>query len=375
MSTPPIDPAMPGHAAPATAPVDLPLAEQLWSRLRGAGLVAAETPPAEDDMPWYLAALIGIAAWGAALLLAGFFFSLFGEWLDEPAPQLMLGAGCAVVALVLLRRFRGREFFEQAGTALALLAQLLIGMGLHEALGRHGTARLGDGLAWALLGGVALALYVLGTQTLHRFVCGVVLCVSLLGVSWSLLPRDYGQALLAFPVMAWAAALLWRRSQGVDRVALALPPLAWAFSLTAIGLAWWSSPSVLDLSPSWKWAWMVSLALVAALLPATAWVTWRRAHAGAAMPLWALLLTLLFAGLGLLAPGIALGATLVLIGAASLRKTLIGVGAICLAVYLAHYYYQLSVPLLEKSIWLGASGAALLGARALLRRRAPGESS
>lgn len=374
MSTPPIDPAMPERTLPETGPVDLPLAGQLWSRLRGAGLVSADTPPAEDDMPWYLAALIGIAAWGAALLLAGFLFSLFGDWLDQPTPQLVLGTGCAVVALALLRRFRGREFFEQAGTALALLAQLLIGMGLHEAL-RDGTARLGDGLAWALLGGIALALYVLGTQTLHRFVCGVVLCVSLLGLSWSLLPRDHGPALLTFPVMAWAAALLWRRSQSEDRVALALPPLAWAFSLTAIGLAWWSSPSVLDLSPSWKWAWMVSLALVAALLPATAWVTWRRAHAGAAMPLWALLPTLLFAGLGLLAPGIALGATLVLIGAASLRKTLIGVGAICLAVYLAHYYYQLSVPLLEKSIWLGASGAALLGARALLRRRASGETT
>ena len=71
------------------------------------------------------------------------------------------------------------------------------------------------------------------------------------------------------------------------------------------------------------------------------------------------------------APGVAFGLMLVLLGFALHRPALLGVGLLGVAVYLVHYYYQLDVPLLQKSGWLLAGGAALLLARMVWRRGTP----
>ena len=56
---------------------------------------------------------------------------------------------------------------------------------------------------------------------------------------------------------------------------------------------------------------------------------------------------------------------------ASHRPALLATGLIGTGVYLIRYYYQLDVPLLEKSQWLLLGGVALLAIRFVLARTAP----
>ena len=75
-----------------------------------------------------------------------------------------------------------------------------------------------------------------------------------------------------------------------------------------------------------------------------------------------------FALIWLRAPGVNLGVMLALTAFASHRPALLATGLLGTGVYLIRYYYQLDVPLLEKSQWLLLGGVALLAIRFALTR-------
>lgn len=336
-------------------------ATTLWSRLRDAGLVTGEMPASSSDTPWYLAALVGVSAWIAALLLFGFFAALFNELWRNGGTALVLGVLCCAGALVLLRVARGGEFLGQGAIALSLAGQILIGVALHDLVD--------DSLAWCGLGAVALVLYALGATPMHRFLCGAVFAAALVGLCADL---DDSWLLLPLPLLAWLAGALWWRGERQDALAPQLSPLAWALSLAALLMAWFGGGGELGLhravDPGWRLG--AQLATVA-LLPTTAALLlqpWRAASGrthGALLVLGALALALLW----LRAPGIAFGLMLALIGFAVSRPALLVAGLAGVGVYLLRYYYQLEVPLLQKAQWLALSGAALLLARFVYLRR------
>ena len=96
------------------------------------GTLMDTAPEIADDTPWYLAALIGVSAWIAALFFFGFFLALFDDLYRQPALAFPMGAACCVVAWLLLRVARGRDFIEQFAIATSLVGQLLIGMAFVE---------------------------------------------------------------------------------------------------------------------------------------------------------------------------------------------------------------------------------------------------
>jgi uncharacterized membrane protein len=63
------------------------------------------------------------------------------------------------------------------------------------------------------------------------------------------------------------------------------------------------------------------------------------------------------------APGLLLGLIVVMLGAASGSKTLIGTGIGIFGIFLAAYFYGIEVSMLAKSITLVATGSAILAAR------------
>ena len=325
----------------------------LWSRLRDAGLVTGEVPASSSGTPWYLAALVGVSAWIAALLLFGFFAALFDQLWRNGGTALVLGALCCASALALLRVARGGEFLGQGALALSLAGQILIGMALHDLVG--------DNLAWCGLGAVALLLYALGATPMHRFLCGAVFAAALVGFCTEI--DDRGLA-LPLPVLAWAALVLWWWNEHRDGASARLSPMAWALSLAALLLAWFGNDGEFmhnDLDPAWRvgaqlaTAALLPVTVAALLLPGDS-----RRH-DVLLLLGAFALALLW----LRAPGIAVGLALALAGFATSRIALLVVGFGGVGVYLLRYYYQLDVPLLQKAQWLALSGAALLLARSV----------
>lgn len=335
-------------------------ANALWARLREAGLVTGEIPVASADTPWYIAALVGVSAWIAALLLFGFFAALFDQLWRNGGTALVIGALCCAGALALLRGARGGGFLGQGAIALSLAGQILIGMGLHDLVS--------SSLAWCGLGAAALGMYALGATPVHRLLCGAVLAAALAGLCFDL---DGNWRLLPLPLLGWLAAASWWRSERHDAFAQQLSPLAWALSLAALLLAWVGAGSGPDRIVAPGWSLGAQLGAVA-LLPATAAVllqprpaALRRGH-NVALLVGAIALALLW----LRAPGIAVGLALALIGFAVSRPALLVAGLAGVAVYLWRYYYQLDVPLLQKAQWLALSGVALLLARLVYRRMA-----
>ena len=332
--------------------------QTLWARLRAAGAVTGDAPAQSEGLPWYLAGLIGVSAWIAAGLLFGFFFLLFDQIWKSPGIAATAGALCIAAALVLLRIARGREFFEQSAIALSLAGQLLVGIGFSE--------WFGDTAGWAGIAAVALVLYVSGSQTMHRFLCGAVFAAAVVAICNELDTSAYGPSRMALPVLAWLAFAAWWRAKYEDIRALPMSPLAWALSLAALLMAFFSD---LDWGPSDRDAmtlriWIANIA-IAVLLPLTAW------RLGGARHLLPLLCAVAFALIWLRAPGVSLGVMFMLIAFASHRPALLATGLIGTGVYLVRYYYQLDVPLLEKSQWLLVGGIALLAIRFVLARTAP----
>ena len=338
-------------------------AEALWSRLRAAGGVSGEAPAHRDGLPWYLAGLIGVSAWIAAGLLFGFFAALFDELWKTPEIAVPAGALCIAAALALLRAARGRkfnsefigEFIEQSAIALSLVGQLLVGVGFNE--------WFGNTAGWAGSAAIALALYGFGAQTMHRFLCGVVFTVAAVAICNELDTVTYDISPVALPVLAWLAFVAWWRTEYEDIRTLPLSPLAWALSLFALLMVFFGDfelwPTARD-AMSWRiWGPQIAVALLLTL------TVWRLAGVRQLLPV---LCAVAFALIWLRAPGVNLGVTLALTAFASHRPALLATGLIGTGVYLIRYYYQLDVPLLEKSQWLLLGGVALLAIRFALAR-------
>ncbi len=333
--------------------------DALWSRLRAAGAVRGDATAPGDGLPWYLAALIGVSAWIAAVLLIGFFAALFDNLWKTPVIAATGGALCIAAALGLLRIARGRaflrEFTEQSAIALSLVGQFLV----RFALGKW----FGDTAGWAAIAAIALALYAFGAQAMHRFLCGAIFTIALVSICNELDTARYGVSPVGLPMLAWLAFAAWWRAEYEDTRSLPLSPLAWALSLAALWMVFFGEQEWVmkgEGTVTWRiWGPQIAVAL---LLPLT---VWRLAGVRRLLPV---LCAVAFALIWLRAPGVNLGMILALTAFASHRPALLATGLISIAAYLLRYYYQLDVPLLEKSQWLLLGGTALLVLRFVLTR-------
>ncbi len=338
-------------------------AQALWQRLAQDGAVSGDAPDLADDTPWYLAALIGVSAWIAALFFFGFFLALFDDLYRAPALAFAMGAGCCVAAWVLLRVARGRDFIEQFAIATSLVGQLLIGMAFFE----WGERPDGDDhwrLVWLGIGAVAALMYALGRPSMHRFLCGVIVAVALLALC---IVDDPASKYFAIPLLAWTMFAAWWRSAGHDRLAVALPPLAWALALVLLFSTWFVG-RVYDVFTGRieqsRDLLLIADVLVVPLLPlCTFWLASRQPALDARRRVFALGFAAGFALLLWRAPGVSIGVTLALIGFALYRPALLAVGLLGTGAYLFDYYYHLQLTLLEKSAWLAAAGVAVLAVR------------
>lgn len=338
-------------------------AQAVWQRLRQADVVSGNAPDIDDETPWYLAALIGVSAWIAALFFFGFFLALFDDLYRHPALAFPMGAGCCAVAWLLLRVARGRDFIEQFAIATSLVGQLLIGMAFFE-WGQHAGGDDRWRLAWLGVGSVAAILYAIGRPSMHRFLCGAIVAVALLAVC--LVDGDATKH-FAIPLLAWAMFAAWWRSAGHDRLAIALPPLAWALGLVLLFSIWFVARQAAIFTGATgqvRESLRFGEALVVPLLPLCAyWLAARQPALDARGRLSALAFAAGFALLLWRAPGVSIGMTLALIGFALYRPALLAVGLLGTAAYLFDYYYHLQLTLLEKSGWLAAAGVAVLAVR------------
>lgn len=345
-----------------------PPRDELWERLRAAGVAQGEPPEAPGEAPWFVRLMLGIAGWIGAAFLLGFFGVALAHLLRSPGSQLALGALLCAAVAVALRAVRHGDLLGQFALAVSLTGQALMASGLEDALGMPSAA-----------GAVAAQqaiLFVMISGTVHRTWCafsgGYALVIAL--HAWGLAPFA-GPLLLAASALAWLRELEHPREAGLLRAAgYGLGVAAFLASLGGgawIGALWLRDPLAPGAAGLWSAiAWgVVVLAAAAALL--------RREGVPLASADGALAMAgaLIVAAAAARAPGIAPATGLLVLGYANGNRVLAGLGIAALIGYLAHYYYSLHATLLVKSQLLAAAGIALLAARYAMRRLSSGRQA
>ena len=325
-----------------------------------AALVAA----AEDEMPVYLRAVVGIGAWVATILLLGFFFEidLFKSYMEA----IVVGVVLVGTTIWLGPRARG-EFARHAAVAVSLAGQGLIVFGIDKATHQNGlTATVATFLS--------IALIVIIPDRLLRFLSTVI---AVLAGTIALAAFERRGYLDVAALIVVACACVWRvdlqtRSDEMDE---ALTPVGFGLIVGLFGICLFGAfnsaalrirsgdHTISTLGP----ATTIGIALALAVLVRTVLgehYTRRRGPIG-----WPI-----FAGIALLAavtldsPGIIAGIAVLVLGFDRRNVVLIELAIAFLLVFGAAYYYALDLTLLQKSGVLVATGALCFAARLLLGR-------
>jgi uncharacterized membrane protein len=298
--------------------------------------------------PWYIVALLTAGAWIAASLFLFFFIAI--KWVEDGPSFVALGVGY-IAASVGLGYFTRSVFFQQLGIALGIAGQISLAVGIQQ---------IGDrmDLTWACLTGVAILLFFLQPNGIHRF---LTVFVGLFGTaSWidaSNYERLYHVLLLG---MAVAGVYGWERES----------------ALVARGRAPWMRPLVAGLTLA---APVVAYAMEQepALLPRGVWIS----SAGLGLlflyivrrvaPLPALVFALLFLVFSFDRPGLIASLAFAMLAYDRGHRP---IAVLLLAAFVAnvgYIVYRLDIDWLYRSLLLAGGGAVLLAMYGVMRLTAP----
>lgn len=302
----------------------------LWQQLVEAGLVIGDPPPPEPAGPaWYVHALLGCAAWVAALFLTIVLVAFF-----RFEGALAIGGTLACAAgLALLRS--PSPFLTQLGLAASIAGQagLLFGLGVFRDFNR--TA--------AVMAAILILPSLLTTNSIYRAWCtgASILLLAAALEQWSPLTIAIAAALVTFVFLVQPQI---PRAYGYGA----------AIALVAIDLLTHFGRNPHPQAP-----------YAGGLLAGLALVYTAHHFFGLQGSVYAALISLIL----IPAPGVAAALLIILIGFGCAAPTLTGLGIAAGLAYLSHFYYSQSFTLLNKSLVLLATGLALLALRWFLFRK------
>lgn len=338
-------------------------AEIVWAKLAEAGWVRGEMPAAgEPPAPWYLRAMIGIAAWIAAAFVLSSVGALVYRVFDSATLSIVTGSILCATAATMMHRSREGLFLRQFGLAIAIAGESLLALGLYTAVGLHRS------LGWLAIAAVQVVLVVVIRDPTHRIIAAFfAMSAAFLGAlqfgTPALLPPI---AAVAFAATALAAdrsaaqhALLQPASTGIALALLLFAPVAIILDDTShrtmsalLANARWLQPMLLA----------ATFAGVAAVLLHRARIDDKRIVVAAALAIVALI-AVTWPVQGLLAALI-----VIVVAFAMGRPALTGLGLVTAAAMLGYYYFSLQTTLMTKSLSLMVAGVVLLVAGWALSR-------
>lgn len=339
----------------------------LWQRLAAADLVAGDVPaPGGDGTAWYIRAMLGAAAWIAAVFLLAFIGMAMNELVRTDVAKIVGGLVVCAGAAVLLRVSAG-PFVGQLALALSLTGQALFALGMLNMFDR---GRAPGATPLFVIAALEALLGVAVPNVAHRVICTIAAALALAYALWSA-----GLGTLGLPLVAAGFVAVELDSRRLARLPRLYPAIGIGLALAIVAIYpvqivggepffGRAREHALLLGPRFADAAMGAVFFGAAL--------WLVARAGVArgspahLAVLAGALALAFVCVGV--PGLAAALLVLLLGFATSQRLLMGLGTLALLGALGRYYYTLSATLLAKSAILLATGAVLLMFGALLRR-------
>ena len=333
-----------------------PTLDELWTHLSNQGNIADDAPlPTRSDeekpMPWYVAGLVGIGAWIAAVFLMAFLFAT--ELMNNEQSMLITGIVFCGVALGFKYALRHAIFPNQLAFALSLAGQgLIIG------------SRFEMATLWPIVLTVLIlegVLFVLYPDSVHRLSSLMAIVVAIVAqlADWSM--TVYVPAMVV--LLATGSLGVWWQQHAIklSRGWGFFAPLAIGLPLSVLGLCIVQLTAAEFVDGPW---WQAAVGLGVLLLVLGGLILHELdLPSGSVVGVGILLLTAVLMVPAFETPGV-LAAVLVL-GLAFWRRhaLLLGIGIAGLLLFISGYYYNLDLTLLTKSLILMGSGLALLALR------------
>lgn len=319
----------------------------------------------EEALPWYLHAVIAVGAWLAAGFFIAFFFALLGRQLMSSDEPMMITGLLVIAAAAGVRRLTRAAFPAQVCLAFSVAGHALLLFGIW-----HKTNRSGPVVLAAL--GLAIVLYPLYRDALHRFLSSLTALVS--AICWldyrlsrthPLVNPDFAPHDFTFEWLLYAALILNLAAIALIflrvKTPLALAPLGDALLVSLVVLV---APFGVDWFQRYGIganAWAITAILGVALLGLCFWAgNWRTEKHRVAEAACAAGIILL-AGVTNSAILVAIG--LLVLGYALQERPALFLGTVLLPVFLTLYYYDLDQTLDRKAVILAGSGVILLAVR------------
>lgn len=326
--------------------------------LRRAAATAVDRPGTEDA-PWFVRAFAAVGTWFGGVLFTAFLMAL--EIYEAPAAAFVLGLAMLGGAAAVARRWNESVFRTQLVWVLVLCGQSLILTGVaEETRSEHVTSVVGVVLQVACVACVP-------NGSLRALCTGaLVVAMSLMALAFDV---PCGQELVL--VLATGATLaVWIHESRIGASSLSA---LWAPAAYALPLALTFPHGVLvalreDGSDIVTAPWLLTLALalmgVWVIAVAVREQSPRPARAGVAASVGLVCVAAATAQ----APGVTTALLLLVVAHLRRRRGLEAIALLFLAASLTVFYYQLSVSLLAKSLWILASGGVLLAGVPILDR-------
>jgi uncharacterized membrane protein len=344
--------------------------EHLWRRLSQRQLVQGDLPVLSVDQnsvgqTCYIRVMLGFAGWLGALFLMAFVGIGFSFVMDSAVASICIGIALCTTAYVLFRSVKNQDFLEQFSLAVSLAGQGFFLFGLFKEFREDSVA------LYAFILALELLLTIFMPSFIHRFltslatICAAYFLLERIGI--------YGQiqGVLAIAVLAlwWSPRLL--------RQAALWRPVSYALAIALLCSEgsrfvhpfYWRGTDV-----TWmKHSWLIGSSLVNIALMFAVILVLRREQLAfsSSRAIVALSATVLLCGFSYIAPGLSSALLLMLIAFSFLNRILLALGILALLSFLSHYYYQLQVTLLYKSMVLLGLAFILFVIRWLLLRLFP----
>lgn len=331
-----------------------------WQHLAEAGIATGPAIATPSHPPLTIVALVGLAAWLAALFLLFFIGMAFEDALRRPEWGVVIGAIVCGVTVPVLRRAGHHRFAAQLALAFSLAGQALVVFGL-VADAQTSPWR------WSLVVVFEALLALSVPLAVHRILTTLASALALLVMLSTL-----AAAPLFLPLVLAAFVATQQRL-----LRAAAHPALWHTLAIALALALLVAVAHAALPELWRprdappgplaWLAVLAQAVVSAwaglAMADDATGTWRSRPAALAATTLAALAVAAFP-----LPGVAAMVVMLLLGFATGYRVTMALAAIGLLGALAHAYYQLDATLLAKAGGLCAIGVLLMLARIALDR-------
>lgn len=302
---------------------------------------------------WWLEVLAAIAAWIASLFVLTAFGGTLAIMGDSAAVRLTGGiillAGCAFMPRL------PQDFLQQMAVVFSLAGQALILWGTSDAI------LLKDDQLYLLALAQATVLLFLPLNSAHRWLCGIIILVSLhLLLSSMLLIVITSLLLAAVAITLWLSRTVWAAHpfspliKSITEILTLYSLLVASFSqdyFSAQYRSWWWMDYQPYITSVYQYGSMLLLFGCVCWLSRRQPAVWRLVAAAVAIILMLLLQN---------APGMLLSTALLLTTFYSCSKRWFWTCLLFMLIYLSEFYYSLHITLLQKSGILLLSGAFLL---------------